>query len=255
MQTNKAIRKNAAKILFSNGNIYTMSLGICLCIAAAVLPIILAALISLFTYVAAILVLVIFLVFVTLPTLGSFFEMSYRLYCGHEAHVAEVLAPFVSWRRYFKTLRVWLVFSLRVLILVAIVLGAFALSRGTDKIFADGIVFMYLTRIFIWFFATIFFAAVAFFMVSFFLAPYFICQGYGPIRAMKMSEKATLKKWGRIWKYILGFSGLFALSLLSVGMLFVVYTAPVMIFAYFTYAEKMINDPSKNIERGNENEG
>ena len=54
---------------------------------------------------------------------------------------------------------------------------------------------------------------------------------------------------------MLGFSGLLALSVLTVGMLFVIYVAPLMIFAYFIYAEQMINNSHNNIERGNENEG
>lgn len=266
MQANKAIRKNAAGILFSRGNIYTMSLGICLCIAAAIVPIILAGVISSFGYeaaesvsltldIVAILTFVIFLIFVTVPTLGSFFEMSYRLYRGQETHVAEVLSPFCAPRRYFRTLRVWLMLSLRMLVLVAIPLAAFGLTSITDMMFGDVELLMNLSSVVIWLFAAVAFCAAGFFMVSFFLAPYLVCQGYSGRRAMLMSAKLTAKKWGRIWKYLLGFSGLFALSLLTVGMLFVVYTAPVMIFAYFIYAEKMINDQSKNIERGNENEG
>ena len=268
MQTNKAIRKNAAGTLLADGNIYSMSLGASLCVSATAIPIILGAVISSFSELAAsemlrgvfavssVIVPILFCVFLTIPVIGGFFDMSHRLHTERDVHVAVVFAPFTSLRRYFRTVRVWLALSLSFLLLLAITLAAVALTRISDGIFEGGIFFFYLARIAIGFAATVVFAAAVFFMVSFFLTPYFVCRGFGARSAMIMSARATAKKRVRIWKYILGFSGMIALSLLSVGMLFVIYTLPVMMLAYFEYAEKMIDDSVKNIEkRGNQNEG
>ena len=268
MQTNKAIRKNAAGTLLADGNIYSMSLGASLCVSATAIPIILGAVISSFSELAAsemlrgvfavssVIVPILFCVFLTIPVIGGFFDMSHRLHTERDVHVAEVFAPFTSLRRYFRTVRVWLALSLSFLLPLAIPLAAVALTRISDGIFKGGIFFFYLARIAIGFAATVVFAAAVFFMVSFFLTPYFVCRGFGARSAMIMSARATAKKRVRIWKYIFGFSGMFVLSLLSVGMLFVIYTLPVMMLAYFEYAEKMIDDSVKNIEkRGNQNEG
>ncbi len=203
----------------------------------------------------SILVSVAFLIFVTVPVFGGFFEMSYRLYMGEDdIHMSVVFAPFVSVRRYLRAVRVWGALSLRFFVLLAIPLAASALIGVMSEIFAEGII-LYIIFIVIAIAEAAIFAAAVFFMVVFFLAPYFVCQGYGATRAMLMSAKTLSRKKGKIWKYIFGFSGIFALSLLSVGMLFVIYTVPMMIFAYFIYAEKIIVDNLENTERGNENEG
>ena len=266
MQTNKAIRKNAAEKLFENGNLYVMALGICLCIAVAVSPVILFALISSLAYnlpssisplldLAAIFVLLVLFIFVTVPVIGSFFDMCYRLYRGYQAHVAEVLAPFTMGRRYFAMLRIYLSFLLRLLSPLLVLLAAFFITRLAEIILADLVILLFLVRPAIVLIEVAAFVTVVFFNSSIFFAPYLMCQGYTPRMAVATSRRLTSGKWGKVWGYMLGFSGLLALSVLTVGMLFVIYVAPLMIFAYFIYAEQMINNSHNNIERGNENEG
>ena len=266
MQTNKAIRKNAAEKLFTNGNLYVMSLGMCLCVAVAVAPVMLFAVISSLAYnlpssisplldLAAIFLLLVIFVFVTVPVIGSFFEVCYRLYCGYQTHVAEVLAPFTMGRRYFAKLRIYLSFLLRLLSPLLVLLAAFFITRLAEIILADFVILLFFVRPAIVLIEAAAFVTAVFFNASIFFAPYLMCRGYTPRMAVVTSRRLTSGRLGKVWKYMLGFSGLLVLSVFTVGMLFVVYVAPLMIFAYFIYAEQMINNSHNNIERGNENEG
>ena len=82
-----------------------------------------------------------------------------------------------------------------------------------------------------------------------FLFTYFRCLGYSVNKSLGLSRYAMSGNKAAVCRYIFGFTGIFLLSLLTVCTLFVVYTIPLMIFAYFIYAEKITENIDFDYER------
>ena len=74
-----------------------------------------------------------------------------------------------------------------------------------------------------------------------FLFPYFISNGYGIKESIKSSRKIMRDPQNKHnhSKFLLSFAGLLCLSLLTLGLLLIFYTVPLMITTYNMLAEKM----------------
>lgn len=78
-----------------------------------------------------------------------------------------------------------------------------------------------------------------------FLLPYYLCLGETPKRAWARSCLAMEGKRKAYHAYAAGFFGLVLLSLLSVGVLLILYTLPLMLMTYFLLARRL----TESIER------
>ena len=77
-----------------------------------------------------------------------------------------------------------------------------------------------------------------------FLFPYFISNGYEIKEAFKSSKNIMRKPQNKRnhSKFLLSFIGLLCLSLLTLGLLLIFYTGPLMLMTYNTLAEEMADD-------------
>ena len=73
-----------------------------------------------------------------------------------------------------------------------------------------------------------------------FFMPYFFCMGMKPSAALSRS-RAFMKHNRKIyWAYMMSFVGMILLSVLTVGILFIVHALPIMMFTYFILADRML---------------
>lgn len=255
MLTNKEIRKHASRFLLSEGRLWRMSVGVFMSIAALMIPLMFLVCLMYFasfegideniayilTEVAVFGTLILF-GFFTIPMLGGYLKLSYNIYKGvGSSHPAEMFSIFISPRRYFR----------------AIVAGLMFVARGIAVIIPIVFSFAFIATIWenndspIAFLVCLFFSGVALLIcvgIAFLIAhltqkqyfvPYYLCAGNSLSGAVALSKAAVKKKRFKIWGYLLGLLPICILSLLTVGVLFVVYSAPMMIFAYFIHCEKM----------------
>ncbi|MBQ8141325.1 MAG: hypothetical protein IJ038_06510 [Clostridia bacterium] len=257
MRENKEIRKLAKQMLLSRNNLQRLAFGVCICLMAIMLPIIAFSVISGFSvlpeiseylssilFSAACLTLGALLVFVTVPIISGFFESAYKIYEGkREFYFADIFAPFKSSKKYFSAIHAGVLFILRgTALFAASVIAFYALQTASGFVFAIfGLpdILNSVFEIFSTAFCVILFIVLACVTSGGFFTPYFICKGFSVNKARELSHSAVNGKKPMICRYIFGFSGIFVLSLLTVGTLFVIYTIPLMIFAYFIYADQI----------------
>lgn len=73
-----------------------------------------------------------------------------------------------------------------------------------------------------------------------FLLPYYLCRGQSCIEALRQSRRRMNRQnYSLYGSYLMLFLGWILLSLLTVGVLLILYTLPLMLFTYFALAEHM----------------
>ena len=254
--TNKEIRQKASVILCSKGRWHNVVLGVCICIVAAIMPVFV---LSFFSLIAAIFqgaeigreilmysgmaAFAAAEVFIAFPVIGGFLLFSYKLYKNDKAHISQLFYPFVDKGTYFKILKCAFLILLRVTFLCTIPAISVIASQKIIEMMAKLNPFMHIVSFFGAFASVALSVALAvvlaFLTAGGYLIPYFMCKGFSVSDASRMSARAMRGKKYITAKYIFGFTGVIIISLLTVGMLFVVYTLPVMIFAYFIYADQI----------------
>lgn len=255
MLTNKEIRRQASRFLLAERSLSRMSLGICVCIAALIMPIIFFACLMYFASfegmnenIGAIFTIVALLgslamsVFFTIPMLGGFLKVSYEIYRGsNTAHIADIFSVFASPRIYIRTIIAGLMAFWRAVIILMPLIFSFSFIVGLWE--KNNSPFAFLICLTFTVFAIFAGAGVAFFIgyltQAQYFVPYYLCMGNSLPGAVTLSKTAVSKRRSEIWGYLIGLLPIFILSLLTVGVLFIVYSAPMMIFAYFIHCEKM----------------
>ena len=78
-----------------------------------------------------------------------------------------------------------------------------------------------------------------------FFVPYFVCRGMSAGKALRASRRTMKKKYKLYGAYMMSFIGLVLLSLLTVGVLLLFYTMPVMMFTYFALADRVTGEETQ----------
>ncbi|MBO5415340.1 MAG: hypothetical protein J6A83_01765 [Clostridia bacterium] len=248
MLTNKEIRKRASAMALESGTLLKLSLGVCFCVASAMIPFLISSLLAEFASLGAeepnlvvsldmIALGILLAVFLTLPVIGGFFGMAYKLYHAEKVHLAYIFSPFASAKKYFGIVFAGGLMLLRLVAIISIPVAVATLMSGVN-LFEDAFLNGLLSGLAVG-------GAVALALLfavctmQMYFVPYFLCRGFGVTESISKSRALLKKRKGKLIGYILGFTGIFLLSLLTVGALFVVYTIPLMIFAYFIYADQL----------------
>ncbi len=257
MPKNKDIRKEAKRLLLKRNNLMHLIFGICLCIAAVMLPIMLYIFIMGIPYVfeltegvalvltfASTAIVILTLLFVSVPIIGGFFKMAYELYLGKQrVFYKDIFKPFDSGRLYFAILVPALLFIIRILAIATVAGACFALGKSLFGLALDALglsdIFDTFITAMLSIVSILLFLVLLFLQYGGFFVPYFVCRKMSLKEAMKASRIFVKGNRLCIFKYIIGFAGMFVLSVLSLGTLFVVYTIPLMIFSYFIYSDKL----------------
>lgn len=255
MLSNKEIRRHASRFLLSEGRLWRMSVGAFMCIAAMMIPLMFLVCLMYFaslegigeniayilTDVAVFGTLLMF-GFFAIPMLGGYLKLSYDIYKGAgKAHPAEMFSVFTSPRRYFRTILAGLMFVARgMAVIIPIVFSVAFIGQLWEK---NESPFALVICLFFTGVALLVGIGLAFLIAHLtqeqYFVPYYLCMGNRLSGAVALSRAAVKKKRFKIWGYLVGLLPICILSLLTVGVLFVVYSAPMMIFAYFIHCEKM----------------
>ena len=251
MLKNKEIRKQASQLTLASGTLVKLSLGVCICIVSVMIPLLVAGVFAeiltfeeeWITYLVAealFAIEILMIAALTIPVIGGFVGIAYKLYKNEDTHLAEIFLPFTSSRLYLRVIVAGVSIVLRWIAVAAVPLIVPSLAVGfvlsdvwmINLAISGGAFLISLV-------CTVFFAI---FTSDMFFVPYFICNGCGIAEAFGRSRSEMRGRKMKVAGYTLGFSGIFILSLLTVGTLFVIYTIPMMTLAYFVYAEKNLNE-------------
>lgn len=179
----------------------------------------------------------IFSILITAPALTLLYRRAYLLYLRlRDGFSAPRRLPSCGvWRCFFAGL----VVLLRPVLVFCVFLGAYALAEQTE----------------FWFYLPIMACAIVLAMLVMwltaylFLFPYYVCRGESIRRAMKYSVKHMLSRYRGYFGYMLAFLGWVLLSLLTVGVLLILYTIPMMLLTYFIFADKIVGDQQTEDDR------
>jgi len=271
---NKEIRKRAAEILLESGGLYKLAIGCCLCIWFCILPIVLfympLEMISTycessgFTKTLEIILIVLLIAYyptVSFPIAGGLLSFSYRLLNGErKIHISEIFSPFTSIKHYLRVLFgvFTVIVKLIVFVLPAVlfVIAVMIYQNAVADVEATALRILFDVFLSLAFFSLMLLATVGLWMAQnpFFLTPYLLCRGTGVCDSIKLS--CRIMKGSNIDRltFAFGFVPLFLLSAATLGMLFVVYTAPVYMIAYLIYAENKMKNYEKIKEVENNGE-
>lgn len=255
MLTNKEIRKHASSFLLAEGRLWRMSVGVFMCMAALIIPLMFFVCIMYFAsfeemneFIGGILAMAALVgtlsifVFFTLPVMGGFLKFSYNIHKEKNGtHPGEMFSVFCSSRRYMRCVIAGLMLIARaVAIIIPIVFSLGFISVLWEKNNSPFALIICLTFTCFALFAGVGLAfLIAHLTQEQYFIPYYLCMGNTVSGAIALSRVAVKKKRFRIWGYLIGLLPICALSLLTVGVLFVIYSVPMMIFAYFIHCEKM----------------
>lgn len=260
---NKMIFKEAKRRFFEGGKMLESMLGFAILIFSFVFSLMAADLICTFLSMFGLgesaritllyAIFSILLVTVSMPTLVGYFGFLHAIYKGErDVSVADVFASFTSSRRYFKSVLSGICILFRLLLIIGvpyfiasnIYFGVLEASGEaiTNLGEAVGPIVIILLKA----------VSVVVFFVLYILALLFSSEGYiglygivkGTDHPYKRSRKALRGKIMKTFSLKLIFLLTVAVSLLSIGALFLV-TVPIMANAYFIYAEQItekIND-------------
>lgn len=273
MRKSRLIRKDASAFVMSSGRLYKLVISLCLFLQLVFMPLLL------FTYPSEILadsfegtwvgaVCIIlnilpipFWIFLSLPLMMGIFTLAYKIFCGDDdASVIEIFYVFKNASLYFKALFLELMFILKAAIYIGGVVGIVVLtSYFTGKIIPEtpSVIiktFLLMMLMFITVMILSIIALTVFLTKGFFLTPYFICAGERPFVAMKMSRQTLKGRKKNVWGFLIGEIPIVLLSLASFGMIFIAYSAPMLIMAYFIYANEimLINNRNKEVNNNGE---
>lgn len=248
---NKALYKEAKKRLFESGKLVCVFLGVATVIFGAVCALIVSDILSLaladklsYPLLASIIyaAIALWLAFITTPLFLGYMSLLYSIYKGErEVYFIDIFASFAP-KRYFKSL--W--FGLRFLLRGCFTcLLSFLIADTVYLVMCEAFKGMYFESLSVLFKAP----AVVIFLFFYllfsltnargFLGVFYYLDGVKhPYRASKkaLDEKVIRSFWLKITFVLLA-----VLSVLSVGMLLLV-AVPMMAFAYFNYAQKIIEN-------------
>lgn len=268
MYKNGEIRKLASRLMLERGRYLPMLAGMCICTIALLFPLLLFLNIDALSYYGYILrdsydilfyinlaLSLAVAVFVTLPIIGGFFCFAYGLFRGEKrVHPIEMFRPFRSAKLYLRTIISELFILFRLVVAVAIPILCVWICKLCYPIITEALpnaVFGF--AVFLAFALLVYSVGIALLLLFAYLTqgayfvPYLICRGLRLGRAFLISRRSLKGKKLALWRYFFGFTPIFLLSLLSFGIVFVVYSLPMMIFAYFLYAEQILDKKDINI--------
>ena len=257
-------KKEAKELLFSHGNSLRLILLSRLAMFVVLLPVLIYAYVSalLFTligesiwcYVYPLIPALPIAVFISFPMITNLFVFSENVY---SSGIANVLSGFK--KSYFTNVAAGAILTLLWLPPLAALVTAFAAPDFASRILAEN-VYPYIisitesislpselegliSMILYWgFIAILLIAAVLLFLLivlvsdRIFLFPYYITQGLTLRQALKKSCKVTKNCKGAGSRFILSFTTLLLLSALTLGLLLIFYTLPIMLLTYSSFA-------------------
>ncbi len=238
MITLKQTKSVAAKLLATKGNRLRMvGVGILLTFAV-MLPVTLAMNLSTVFFggsevpteaipwlVGALLVLVLL---GTAPAVCALYRVAYR---GYEKATEGLGAPArMSDLRYGDCLAAGLLILLRPLVIAVLFVGACALAALWSFLLYIPLLAAAIALSVLWMRVT----------AGWFLLQYYVCRGERTRSALRASRTAMKKDRRRLYgAYVRSFLGQVLLSLLTVGVLLLLWTLPLMMFTYFSLAAKL----------------
>lgn len=246
MLTNKEIKKRASASVVESGVWLKLSLGVCICVASAMIPYLISSLPVEFAAMGeetpsallsgiSIAIWILLTVLLTLPVFGGFFGMSHSLYKKKRTYLADIFLPFTSPRAYGRSLLLGVFVFLRAFVLLIGPIMLLIIIANSISMEADiGIIFLTVL------FGILIIDFLGMFSQRMYFIPFFLCEGYKPRAAISSGRALIRRNLGKTEGYCLGFTGLWLLSFLTVGMLFAVYTLPLTSMSYFVYTEQMI---------------
>ena len=176
-------------------------------------------------------------VLVTAPVLILLYRRAYLLYLRlRDGFAAPRRLPNCGAIRCFFA---GLVMLFRPVMVFCVFLGAYKVAEQTD----------------FWLYLPIMLCAIVLAMLVMwltaylFLFPYYICRGESVGQALKYSVKHMLSRYRGYFGYMLAFLGWVLLSLLTAGVLLVLYTIPIMLLTYFIFADKIVGDQQREVDR------
>lgn len=175
-------------------------------------------------YFLAILVLVLL---GTAPAVCALYRVAYR---GYETATEGLAAPTRMPRlRYGDCLAAGICILLRPLVIVALFAGVYTLASFWS----------------FWLYVPLLAAAIALSVLwmritaDWFLLPYYVCRGKRTRAALRASRMAMKQHRRACGAYMRSFLGPILLSLLTVGLLLLLWTLPLMMFTYFSLADRI----------------
>ncbi|MBE6546312.1 MAG: hypothetical protein E7668_02580 [Ruminococcaceae bacterium] len=237
MNSIKQIKPVAAKRLAKKGNrLRLVGVGILLTFSV-MLPLLLSANLSVillgeaemepiqtFLFFGAILALILL---GTAPAVSALYGIAYRGY--ERARDGMSASARMSELRYGQCLASGLLLILRPLGVVALFVGAYALASLGAFLLYFPLACVAIALSVLWMWAT----------SGAFLLPYYVSRGETVRSALRASRRAMKGNRRLYGAYMLSFLGWVLLSLLTVGVLLLLYVLPLMLFTYFTLADRM----------------
>lgn len=265
--TNSEIRKNAHSVLFQNGNILKLIGGVLICILTLILPLIAGRAViygftgefyysyndslqyiqtTLFCTLLYYCVELLTICFVTVPTWTALNRLAADIVSGKNVTAADFCRIFLGDGNYMRFVASGILSLLKtVAVLIVLICGgnlSYTLIEVIYTVLEGNAAGAQISVTVIMTILTIVSAcAVMLVLTPFFAIPYYVSNGKTVRQAHKLSFMLTDGNKIRIMSYMLGFSGWIALSVLTVGTLFVLYTLPLMALSYQIFCGNLAN--------------
>ena len=247
-------RKVSRRILWSDGNLLRLSLATMVCIIALMFPIVIgnaALYLALVAFVGDELVataiggLVYALssgasfIFLTLPSIHGTYLFAKKTVDGERPLIGDMLSSFSSSTDYCRSISAGAIDALGIIALAIPAVGGVALIPTVWTALCESSVILSISAVVFIVLATLAAVCAAVFLTTyFFFFESFAVRGIAPRKALAFSVRMSRGRKIKITEFMLGFFGHVLLSVLSFGLLFVLYTVPLMTVSYFVYTDR-----------------
>lgn len=179
-------------------------------------------------------------ILVALPAVTMFVTYSQRVYSETKYGYADIKRRGAY--NYFRSLFATLILFIRPLIVLIMVQLAYMLSRDLRSLLVTSLGVYIPTLIILipaWCIVLAISAVFMWVTNSVFLAPYYYSRGMSAVKAISKSRKVTARHPFYCDLFSILFIALSAISLLTFGVLFILWVLPLMMFTYYELADRM----------------
>lgn len=245
-------RKVSRRILSSDGNLMKLSFAALICIVALMFPIVLGNAALYFSGAALAgddmsamalggfsFLTLLFGAFVcfTLPVIYGMYGFARKTVGGEKPSVKELFSPFSE--AYGRSIFAGAVTLARILFTTLPIVGGIALIPTVWDMLGGDSSFLSVCAVCLVILATVAAECAVLFAQSYlFFFNALVLRGVAPRKAFAISVRMSRGRRVKITEYMMGFFWHVVASVLSFGLLFVIYTVPLMTVSYFVYTDK-----------------
>lgn len=189
-------------------------------------------------------------IFISLPAMAMFVTYAQKVYSEAKYGYSDTKKRGAY--NYFRSLFSAAFIFFRPIVVLVMVQGAFVLARELRAMLVTQFsIYLPTLLILIPLWCVVFVVAAWFMWVtnSLSLAPYYYSRGMSIFKSIRKSIKTTAKHPFYIDLFAIVFIALTAASMLTIGVLFVVWVLPLMIFTYYELADRMDSEKITEVKK------